>query len=189
MNASRREIPDEVLVVAAILGDLPAFDELARRYRPAVLRLADDIVGPDAAPDMVQDALLIAFRALPSIDEPAKFGAWLRAIARHRAFRFRRQVRRVAAKRVDLDAFLIERLGVFTLPRPVLDETREQVLRALRDVPAEYAEALRLRYLDEMPLRRIAAFLDLPISTVKWRVHRGRKLLKDALARLDPDIR
>ncbi len=187
MRVNRRETPDEVLVVAAILGDLRAFDELALRYRPAVLRLADEIVGPAYAADIVQDALLLAFRALPSIDDPARFGAWLRAIARNRAFRFRRQTRLETQRRVELDAFLIDALGVFILPRPVLDEDREQVRRALLDVPADYAEVLRLRYLDDMPLRRIASFLDIPISTVKWRVHHGRTLLRDALARLDPE--
>lgn len=188
MGASRQETPDEVLVVAAILGDLEAFDELAFRYRPAVLRLADDIVGPAFAEDIAQDALLLAFRALPSIDDPSRFGGWLRAIARNRAFRFRRQSGQRAGQRVELDLFLLDQLGVFVAPRPVLDEDREQLRRALRDVPAEYAETLRLRYLDDMPIKRIAAFLDIPLSTVKWRVHRGRTLLRDALDRLDPDL-
>jgi RNA polymerase sigma-70 factor, ECF subfamily len=187
MRVNPRETPDEVLVVAAILGDLRAFDELALRYWPAVLRLADEIVGPAFAADIVQDALLLAFRALPSIDEPARFGAWLHAIARNRAFRFRRQSRLETQRRVELDAFLLEALGVFVLPRPVLDEDRERVHRALLEVRADYAEVLRLRYVDDMPLRRIASFLDIPISTVKWRVHRGRMLLRDVLARLDRD--
>ena len=39
--------------------------------------------------------------------------------------------------------------------------------------------ALRLRFLDEMPLKRIAAFLGVPVSTVKWRVHRGKQLLRE----------
>jgi DNA-directed RNA polymerase specialized sigma24 family protein len=37
---------------------------------------------------------------------------------------------------------------------------------------------LRLRFLDEMPLERIAAFMGVPLSTVKWRLHHGKKLLR-----------
>ena len=59
------EPPDEVLVVAAILGDLDAFDELAARYRAAVVRTAQAIVGREDAEDVAQDALLLAFKALP----------------------------------------------------------------------------------------------------------------------------
>ena len=79
--------PDEVLVVAAILGDLDAFDELASRYRAAVVRVAQAIVGRETAEDIAQDALLLAFKALPTIEEPKKFAAWLSAITRHRALR------------------------------------------------------------------------------------------------------
>ena len=60
--------PDEILVVAAILGDLTAFDELALRYRPAVIRTAQMIVLTDDAEDVAQEALLLAFKALPSLE-------------------------------------------------------------------------------------------------------------------------
>src|SRR5215510_4770692 len=88
MAVASPEAPDEVLVVAAIVGDLAAFDELVLRYRPAVVRLAQSIVGREYGEDIAQDALLLAFKALPSIEDPRKFAAWLSAIARHRALRF-----------------------------------------------------------------------------------------------------
>jgi RNA polymerase sigma-70 factor (ECF subfamily) len=52
---------------------------------------------------------------------------------------------------------------------------------ALESLPAEYALVLRLRFFDEMPLKRIAAFLGVAVSTVKWRVHRGKQLLRERL--------
>ena len=82
------ESPDELLVIGAILGNLDAFEQLVVRYRPAVVRLARTIVGADHAEDVAQDSLLLAFKALPSIEEPRKFAAWLSAITRHRAMRF-----------------------------------------------------------------------------------------------------
>src|SRR5215210_3314699 len=97
------ETPDELLVVAAILGDLSAFDELALRYRAAVVRTAQAIVGREDAEDVAQDALLLAFKALPSIEEPAKFAAWLSAITRRRALRFGKRESLHKAGRVEID--------------------------------------------------------------------------------------
>ena len=172
------EPPDEVLVVAAILGDLDAFDELAGRYRAAVVRTAQSIVGKEYAEDVAQDALVLAFKALPSIEEPPKFAAWLSAITRHRALRFSKRERSHQTGRVDLDQFLLEQVQALAHPLANPEED-DEVRLALENVPADYALVLRLRFFDEMPLKRIAAFLGVPLSTVKWRVHRGKNLLRD----------
>ena len=67
------ESPDELLVIAAILGNLEAFEQLVVRYRPAVVRLERAIVGVDDAEDVAQESVLLAFKALPTIEEPRKF--------------------------------------------------------------------------------------------------------------------
>jgi len=172
---SPTESPDELLVVAAILGNLEAFEELVIRYRPAVVRLARTIVGSDYAEDVAQDSLLLAFKALPGIEEPRRFGAWLSAITRHRALRFSKS--ETMQKRVPLDEALLEKIEA--LARPIADKERDEAtLQALDSLPADYAMPLRLRFLDEMPLDRIAAFMGVPLSTVKWRIHHGKKLLR-----------
>ncbi len=174
------DVPDEVLVVAAMLGDLSAFDELCVRYRMAVVRAAQAIVGRADAEDVAQDALLLAFKALPTLETPAKFAAWLAAITRHRAFRFTRQERAHQQGRVEFDEALLARLAA--LSKPLVEQADKADLRqALERVPADYALVLRLHYLDEMPLKRIAAFVGVPLTTVKWRVHQGKKLLREQL--------
>ena len=174
---SPSESADDLLVVAAILGNLEAFEELVMRYRPAVVRLARTIVGADHAEDVAQDSLLLAFKALPGIEEPRKFGAWLSAITRHRALRFSKSETSRMSKRVDLDEALLEKIEA--LARPLADKERDEAMvRALDSLPADYAMPLRLRFLDEMPLNRIAAFMGVPLSTVKWRIHHGKKLLR-----------
>ena len=184
MAEASSEPPDEVLVVAAIVGDLQAFDQLVRRYRAAVARLAHGIVGPDYAEDVAQDAWLLAFKALPTIDDPQKFPAWLSAITRHRAMRFGRRESRLKAQRIALDDVLIENLEA--LSQPLTDRIEDQELRqALDTLPADYALALKLRFLDELPVKRIAAFLGAPLSTVKWRLHHGKKLLRQKLEALE----
>ena len=173
------EPPDEVLVVASIIGDLEAFDLLATRYRAAVVRAAQAVVGREDAEDVAQDALLLAFKALPSIEDPAKFAAWLSAITRHRAFRFGKRESAHKEGRVDLDEFLIEQ--VEALAHPLVHDGDEELGLALENLPADYALVLRLRFFDEMPLKRIAAFLGVPVSTIKWRVHRGKQLLREQI--------
>ena len=173
------EPPDEVLVVAAIVGDLEAFDELVARYRAAVVRAAQAIVGREDAEDVAQDALLLAFKALPSIEDPRKFAAWLQAITRHRALRLSKRERARKHASLELDDLLLESVDALARPFVVESEQDEEMARALEKVPADYALVLRLRFLDEMPLKRIAAFLGVPVSTVKWRAHRGKQLLRE----------
>lgn len=178
MAKERDDPPDEVLVVAAILGELEAFNELAERYRAAAVRTAQGIVGREDAEDVAQEALLLAFKALPSIEQPSKFAAWLGAITRHRALRFGKRESVQKQGRVELDEVLLAEIDA--LSRPLLAETEadEELALALERVPDDYALVLRMRFLDEMPLKRIAAFLGIPVSTVKWRVHKGKELLR-----------
>ena len=178
MTAS--ESPDEVLVLGAILGNLEAFEQLVLRYRPAVVRLARSVVGADYAEDVAQESLLLAFKALPSIEEPRRFAAWLSAITRHRALRFSKSEDRHLSKRVALDEALLEKIEA--LAKPVAEKERnEAMIKALDSLPADYAMPLRLHFLDDMPLKRIAAFMGVPLSTVKWRIHHGKKLLRTHL--------
>jgi len=155
---------------------LDAFDELVLRYRTAVVRLARAIIGRNDAEDVAQDAFLLAFKALPSIDDPAKFGAWLYAITRHRALRLSKQASGARAL-VGLDEVLVERLE--SLSGPFIDDGQQkEVQLALERLPERYALVMKLRFLDDMPVKRVAAFLSLPVSTIKWRLHQGKKLLR-----------
>jgi RNA polymerase sigma-70 factor (ECF subfamily) len=169
--------PDEILVVAAILGDLTAFDELALRYRPAVIRTAQGMVPRDDVEDVAQEAMLLAFKALPSLEEPKKFPAWLHAITRRCAIRSSQRTRSQSHSCVALDEAILEQVPA--LARPMVGDDADQRLRnALDDIPRDYALALRLHFLDEMPLKRIAGFQGVSLPTVKWRIHRGKKMLR-----------
>lgn len=179
MATERDETPDEVLVVAAILGDLEAFNELAGRYRAATVRTAQAIVGRDDAEDVAQDSLLLAFKALPAIEQPARFAAWLGAITRNRAFRFSRKESAREVGRVELDEVLLSEIDALSRTNLKVAEASEELKLALEGIPEDYALALRMHFLDEMPLKRIAAFVGAPLSTIKWRIHRGKQLLRE----------
>lgn len=178
-------IPDEVLVVAAILGDLKAFDELVSRYRQAVLRLANMIAGGEAAGDIAQEVWLLAFKSLPSIDDPQKFASWLMVITKHRALRYQETRKRRSARFMPIDEFLLEQFSAMhRTDRHAVDEG-EAVRLALDKLPAEYSMVMRMKFYDALSLKKIALFLDLPLSTVKWRIHRGKMLLQEKLKQLE----
>lgn len=184
MHAGRSmgyEPPDRVLAVAAMLGDLEAFDALVSRYRAAVVRVAGSVVGAVHAEDVAQDVFLLAFKALPSLEDPSKFAAWLRAITRNHALRFLNKEQEHQRGRVDFDEMLITRLSGLSQALPDDGANRTEMLEAVERLPADYALVLRLRFFDEMPLKRIAAFLGVTVSTVKWRVHRGKALLREEM--------
>ena len=184
MENDKEAIKDEVLVVAAILGDLQAFDELVRRYRQPVLRLATSIAGPADADDIAQDAWLLAFKSLPGIDNPEKFASWLMVIARHRALRYRKQRNAQRARQMPMDLYLLEQFSAITEPRAQADED-ERINMALEALPEAYNMVMKMRFFDAIPLKKIASFLDVPLSTIKWRIHKGKALLLDEIKRLD----
>lgn len=178
-----RQWTDVQLVLAAILGDLQSFDALALRYRAAAFRVAQTIVCNELAEDVVQEALLLAFKALPSLDEPDKFASWLYAITRHAAYRVSLRSRQERAQRVELDEALLENSAALAQPFKPLETAETAWVRSeLETLEEDYRLLLQLRFYDEMPLKRIASFLDLPLTTVKWRLVRAKQLLRERLA-------
>jgi RNA polymerase sigma-70 factor (ECF subfamily) len=174
---------DDRLVVAALLGDLEAFDELVRRYRSAVTAVAQQVVGTrDVAEEVAQESFLIAFRELPQLEDVERFAGWLCAIARHRARRVAtREGRSEPHEPSTLDLIVLAGSAeLSTHPADELVRKAEQsyIAKTLSRLPSDYEIVLRLRYYEEWPVQRIAAFLSLPITTVKWRLHHGRELMR-----------
>jgi len=180
MSRVTESASDEELVGAAIAGDDDAFADLVSRHRGKALRAAAGIVGNDRAEDVVQDALLIAHGSLASIQDRSKFSPWLSAIARFRALRVGRSESRHVSGRMSLDDSMLETLSVLaSAPRQA--ETGDEALHAaLERIPSDYAEVLRLHFLQELPHKKIADFLEVPVSTVKWRCFHGKELLRCA---------
>jgi RNA polymerase sigma-70 factor (ECF subfamily) len=181
-------LADEVLVVAAIAGDLGSFDELVRRYRPAVIRQLVGAVGPEMAQDVAQEAFVQAFRALPQLTAPEAFGSWLRRIAARCAGR--RGKNRTRRRQVEspLDEVVLATCRSLA-PGPedsVLDEMdRQGALRAARSLPEPYRETVELRFVQDMPLRRIAAFQGISVEGVKWRLRRALAMLRERRGETD----
>jgi RNA polymerase sigma-70 factor (ECF subfamily) len=177
------EFADEELVLAALLGEIAAFDVLVLRYRPGVLAaVSRQISHRGVAEDICQETFLLAFKALPQLNDASRFGAWLHAIARRQAIRVSRGEARAAHSPLDelilSHSEVLGESGWDTLER---QEQHAFVRQAVAALPEEFQLVVRLRYWGDMPLERIAAFLGLPLSTVKWRLHRARALMRERL--------
>ena len=181
---------DLELVIAALVGNLEAFGELVRRYRPAVRLVVSRIVdSQEATEDVIQDTFLLAFKALPQIRDVNNFASWIHSISRNRAIRYQQRENRIVSRSI-LDMFILRESGAFgteyeSNPASILEqeESCREVRDALTKHPEDYQEVLRLRYWGEMPLQYIADFLNIPLSVVKWRLYKGKQLLKEYLER------
>ena len=173
------ELSEQDLILAAILGDLRAFDQLALRYRSALLIIASRIVPIEESEDVVQEALVRAFHALPNLVEPSKFGSWLHSITRNCALQYHRKQKK--ARSIIDWRILSEYLAAD--PANVLEkmESEQSVLEAIESLKPKYQIVVRLYYWGQMSQSKIATFLNLPLTTIKWRLREAKTQLKQLL--------
>lgn len=175
---------DAELVVVALAGNTQAFDVLVNRYRRAMLTVAQQIVRNAAdAEDVVQDAFLRAFESLPQLTDLNRFGAWLHSITRNRALRYYKNASRYQPQE-DMEPYLntVSNTSATDPAQIVETELTQQGIRdAIQSLPADYQAVIELYYWAEMPQQRMAEFLSLPLTTVKWRLRKAKELLKTIL--------
>lgn len=158
------------------------WEEVARVYGRKIYNFAYRLTGnPDDASDLVQEVLLRVRRGLPDY-QPGSFEGWLWRITRN-AFldEVRRRNRRPSqSPPEELDR---SELGSSPPPDEVLDSIRlgEDIQKALADLPYEFREAVVMCDVVGLSYEEIAAATGSPIGTVRSRIHRGRKLLRERL--------
>jgi RNA polymerase sigma factor (sigma-70 family) len=175
---------DADLVRAARGGDRDALDTLVRRHRAGALRVCRRVLRDRAeAEDAAQEALLQALVALPRLRDPARFGAWLHGIALNVS-------RRALRRRRALET-LLRGDGPWqpTWPPPaasaeeaMLERARRaELVAALAEVPAAARAVVVAVDLGGASYGEAAAWLDVPQSTVRGRLHEGRKRMRARL--------
>lgn len=166
--------PDPQLVAAARAGDLDGFAALVRRYQADVWRLGFHLVGDAAlADDVAQDAFVRAFRFLPRYRGESRFSTWLFTITRNCALDELRRAGRQRRLHDDLDAL--------AAPSRSDHGVRLEVREALGELPRELREPVVLIDMFGVSYGEVAAMLEVPLGTIKSRVHRARALLSRAL--------
>ena len=183
-NQELTDANDAELVVAALTGNTQAFDVLVTRYRRPMLTIAQQIVrNPTDAEDVVQDALLRAFEALPQLSDLNRFGSWLHSITRNRALRYYKNASRYQPQE-DMEPYLNRSTDTSAEdPARIVERelTQQGIRDAIQELPDDFRAVIELFYWAEMPQKRMAEFLSLPLTTVKWRLHKAKELLKTIL--------
>ncbi len=173
---------DEILIERTLNGELAAFEELVGRYRGVVFRVAARIVGPDDAQDVSQDTFLRAFHRLEQYRGTAAFRTWLLQIAQNTALNALAWSRRRPTQPADESPEMPDRdpvrQPVTELERRERQDRLELKLGALR---SDYRSLLVLRDLEGLSYDEIAEVLEMPLGSVKGRLHRARGELIELL--------
>lgn len=182
------EQDDEAVVRRVLAGERQAFVLLLRRHQESTLRLCRRILGSNAAAeDTAQEAALQAFLNLGRLREPFQFAAWLHSIAANLAYGALRRHRPTSLDPLVELASLVD-----ASPKPeevqAARELHDTILAAINSLSNVNREAVIGYYLEGQSYAELAELLDVPVSTVKGRLHKGRRQLEPALAPVAQEI-
>ncbi|MDG5788070.1 RNA polymerase sigma factor SigW [Evansella sp. AB-P1] len=170
-------------------GDQQAFAELVELYKDKVYQIAYRMLGNvHEAQDVAQEAFLRAYVNIESYDMNRKFSTWLFRIATNLA------IDRIRKKKPDFhledQVAGTEDLTYYSqiaaneeLPddQVVQLEMKAWIQEEIMELPPKYRSAIILKYMQDLSLKEISNILNLPVATVKTRIHRGREALRKRL--------
>ena len=178
---------DHWLIAECLRGDTAAFGVLVRRYQDRLYNTVYRLVGnAEDACDVVQEAFLNAYQSLGSFKGDSLFFTWLYRIAVNTAISLKRKQRAV----VSIDAGRngepsIEPPDPSDLSRPghALEQAEQErrVRRALSRLSPEHRAVLVMKDMEGQKYEMIAEILQVPIGTVRSRLHRARLELRGLL--------
>jgi RNA polymerase sigma-70 factor (ECF subfamily) len=197
-TASQGATPDEALVERAKAGDFAAFEQLVSAHQERVYRLALRMMGTESdAQEVVQDALLSAWRNLQKFEGKSQFGSWLYRIAANAALMMLRTRRRhpqvsmeevtaLGADETGVDGFGAG-AGDDWSKRPddqlQSSELRAAIQSAVDALPEASRQVFMVRDVDGLSTEETAETLGLSVPAVKTRLHRARLALREAISR------
>ncbi len=184
---------DGRLIERTLAGDTQAFGQLVLRYQDRLFGTLVHLLGSvHDAHDVAQDAFLSAYEKLSTFRQQSSFYSWLFRIAYHAAMTNRRKQKRHRHASVESR---FESLGVEPAdnnpahspdaPLASLEDQR-RVRAALAELASEFRDPLILKEFEGLKYEEIAALLEIPLGTVRSRIHRARQDLKEILTRTVP---
>ncbi|WP_454862440.1 RNA polymerase sigma factor SigW [Peribacillus frigoritolerans] len=173
-------------------GDHNAFGEIVEIYKDKVFQICFRMLGNrQEAEDLAQEAFVRAYVNIRSFNITMKFSTWLYRIATNLC------IDRLRKKKPDyyLDAEVAgtEGLNMYSqiasdMAKPEEEveslELQETIQMEIMKLPEKYRSVIVLKYIEELSLKEISEILDLPVGTVKTRIHRGREALRKQLRHL-----
>ena len=180
---------DADLVRRCLSGDQRACRDLVRRYeRPVYSVLMRVVRRSEDAEDLVQETFIKVFRALDRYDTARPFSAWIFTIASRLAIdHFRRRRVQTVSLSVSEPGSSEERTmdveDTGLKPDEITSNAEEESATAklIDSLPEHYRIVVWLRHQQDLSYEEISEALNLPLGTVKARIHRARALLKDKI--------
>lgn len=184
------EPTDFELLAAARSGDTTSFGQLLKRHTPRLLSLARQMVGADAAEDVVQEAMIDAYRGLPGFRGDAAISTWLYRVTVNRCLAERRRRKPEKAEAEPISLLRRWQDPDFSVD-PALVAARRSRLETLRAVldrlPENYRIALVLHDGHGLSSGELAEAMGVPLGTAKSFIRRGRMALVSLLGEQDLD--
>jgi RNA polymerase sigma-70 factor, ECF subfamily len=176
------------LVSEVQAGSNQAFDALVTHYHRMIYNLTLRILGDagDAA-DVTQEVFLKAFRGIQGFRGSSSIRTWLYRIAlreasNHRRWRWRHRRNETSMEQPGVGELRAEEAGPGSpFHQFAAREVQAMVRRGLRGVPEPFRSALVLRDLEGLSYEELAEVLEVPVGTVKSRILRGRRALREIL--------
>ena len=176
-------VNDQELVKQLQAGSLDALGELYDRYRQLVFRTALAITGDqEAASDLLQDVFLRLFRFADRIDLGRPLQPWLYRMTANLAYTWLKCDRRWFRPLENLADWLAGSTRNLTHEAVESMDDWARLQRAVASLPLSQRMVVVLYYLDDLSLQEIAEILEIPVGTVKSRLHYGRLTLKKDLS-------
>jgi RNA polymerase sigma-70 factor (ECF subfamily) len=179
---------DQRLIAECLRGRPDAFGHLVQRYQDrlynTVYRLVDN---PEDAQDVVQDAFIHAYQSLTTFKGDSLFYTWLYRIAVNTAISWRRKQRSVLRLQMEAGGLEPADLSEESRPGHALEQAEEgqRVQAALAQVSAEHRAVLILKDIEGQKYETMAEVLQVPIGTIRSRLHRARLELREVLERMN----
>jgi RNA polymerase sigma-70 factor, ECF subfamily len=178
------EIGDAECVKRVQRGDTESFEILVRRYQKTTFNLIYRFVGDyDEATETAQEVFLSAYKSIQQFRGDASFSTWLYRIAFNHASTRRQSLHNKLKREVALDdTVILVDGGADPAASAERREIQQCVQQALNSLDRDDAQIILLRDLQDVRYEDIAETLDVPVGTVKSRLHRARQALRASLA-------
>jgi len=184
-------VEDRELIRSCLRGDAKSYRALVLRYQDPVFNYCKRMIRDSGqAEDIAQEAMVRTLTKLERYDERYSFSAWIFKIATNLCIDHLRKAKRIAYsldQDVDFGEGSFRREVASPIPNSdegVLATERMGLLNeALKLLPEHYRSILLLRHQEDLSYDEIARILELPIGTVKIRIHRAREHIKRSLNR------
>ena len=174
--------PDSKLILGLQNGNLEALGVLYDRHRGLVFRTALAITGDaEAAADLLQEVFLRLHRFASHIDSGRPLEPWLYRMTANLSYTWVKRHNRLLRPLEDVSDWITGNRKDIPAVRLEMNESWRQIQQALSALPLSHRGVVVLYYIDDLSIQEIAEILEIPVGTVKSRLHYSRQALRKSL--------